>query len=187
MARKPKAGIDPSARNTPTGKMLTPEQIASSGSEHAHQAAIMQWTVFNRKHFPGLDLLFAVPNGGDRQISVAASLKAEGVKSGVPDLCLPVPLHGYAGLWIELKVPERVGVKDGGRSPKQVEWHERLVDQGYAVATAYGWQAACWVIACYYWGRLDMSGEGGQGVEWLGGVKATPMGSPPVVEGPAEG
>ena len=26
-----------------------------------------------------------------------------GVKAGVPDLCLPVPMNGYAGLYIEMK------------------------------------------------------------------------------------
>ena len=44
---------------------------------------------------------FAVPNGGLRHIRVAAKLKAEGVRPGVPDLCFILPGGRFAGL--ELK------------------------------------------------------------------------------------
>ena len=175
MARKPKGSIDPTARSvTKVGALLTPEQLAASGTEHAEQTAVMQWSVLNGQHFPNLDLLHAVPNGGDRKMSVAASLKAEGVKRGVPDLVLPVPMGAYHGLYIEMKVPGRETQKDGGRSPEQVKWHQRLRALGYAVATAYGWQAACWVIFTYYTGGLGMPVDGDA-------VKATPMAAPPVV------
>ena len=44
-----------------------------------------------------------MPNGGKRNPAEAARFKAMGVKAGVPDLCLPVPMNGYAGLYIEMK------------------------------------------------------------------------------------
>jgi len=169
---KPRGAIDPSARlTTSTSKMLTPEQIAQSGTEHGHQAAIFQWIVIEGKPNVSdlLGLLFAIPNGGDRKQSVAASLKAEGVKSGVPDLCLPVARHRgggdagaqpYHGLWIELKRPGLEGRVHGGRSDKQVQWHKDLLDQGYAVVTAYGWQAACWCLKLYLDSKLVMPPNG---------------------------
>ena len=46
---------------------------------------------------------FAVPNGGSRDVREAAKLKAMGVKSGIPDLCIV-----YRGrvIFIELKTPK---------------------------------------------------------------------------------
>lgn len=160
MAKKVMGGIDPAARIvTKVGAMLTPSQIASSGSEHAHQAAVMQWcAIEGRTRLTRLEMLFAIPNGGDRQASVAASLKAEGVKAGVPDLMLPVPRGAYAGLWIEMKKPSERMKRNGGRSDKQVEWHKKLVEQRYAVVVAYGWQAAVCALLKYYdggWIMLD--------------------------------
>jgi len=52
-------------------------------------------------------LHFAVPNGGKRHIVVAKKLAEEGVRSGVPDLFIPVPSPTYNGLFLEVKT--RIG------------------------------------------------------------------------------
>lgn len=142
--------------------MLTPAQLVEKGkgSEHAHQCALMQWIAIEGGNWPDLDLMFAVPNGGDRSMSVAAAMKAEGVKRGVPDLCLPVPRGHYAGLWIEMKKPGEERKADGGRSEHQIKWHKRLVKQGYAVVTCYGWTAVVKTLQLYYFASLKMP-EGG--------------------------
>lgn len=38
-----------------------------------------------------------------RDKATAVALKRQGVKAGVPDICLPVARNGYHGLHIELK------------------------------------------------------------------------------------
>lgn len=160
MARKPKALIEPVARiKTTVGKMLTPEQIAQGGSEHAHQCALMQWISTVWRHPLGR-LVFAVPNGGERRAHVGASMAAEGVKRGVPDLCWPVTIGNGKGLWIELKTPSRERAKNGGCTDDQVKWHQDLLEQGYAVAIAYGWQAAAWVLYLYSLGQLTLPVDG---------------------------
>lgn len=174
MARRPRGAIDPSVAGTKVGALITPEQLAASGTEHGEQTAVMQWSVMNGQHFPNLDLLHAIPNGGDRKAHVGAALKAEGVKKGVPDLFLPVPHGAYPGLYIEMKRPGKELVKNGDRSDDQVRWHKRLRALGYAVVTAYGWQAACWAIFMYYSGGLGMPTNGDS-------VRADAMASPPVV------
>lgn len=165
MARRAvKAGMDPDLAGTKLGAMITPAQIAASGTEHGHQCAVMQWVATGAiKQYPLLWLLHAIPNGGDRSKSVGASMKAEGVKKGVPDLSLPVAKYsrGYFGLYIEMKTPAAFAKKDNGCSVEQVEWHRRLREQGYAVAVCAGWQAACWVLALYLDGRLAMPEGGG--------------------------
>lgn len=72
-------------------------------SEHDVQVSFVEWCAWNEKKYPALKLAFAIPNGGKRHVSVAMKLKQEGVRSGVPDWCLPVPMGGYSGLWIEFK------------------------------------------------------------------------------------
>lgn len=74
----------------------------------------------------------------------AARLRAQGVKSGVPDLCLPVARGGNHGLYIELKRQR------GGRiSEEQVRWIDGLLEQGYAAAICKGWQEAASAIIDY--------------------------------------
>jgi hypothetical protein len=119
--------------------ILSPEQIAASGSEHAHQSALFQWIAIapeGAKRRPELNLLFAIPNGGDRRPSVGAKMRAEGVKPGVPDLFLPVCRDGRAGLFIEMKAG------NNAPSEKQKIWHLALMLQGYRVVVAYSWEEA---------------------------------------------
>lgn len=74
-------------------------------SEHQEQCRVVSWWALQHKRF-GLPViaLFAIPNGGARDVITGARLKAEGVRRGVPDLCLAVPRGGYHGLYIEMKV-----------------------------------------------------------------------------------
>jgi hypothetical protein len=112
-------------------------------TEHDEQAALVEACLLLEGHHPELALLFAIPNGGERHIAVAARLKAEGVKAGVPDLFLPVARGGCHGLWIEMKV---------GRNrltANQLAWVERLRGQGYRVEVCYGYEAALAVLLEY--------------------------------------
>lgn len=69
--------------------------------EHDLQADCMRW--FWSEYPQYEPFLFAIPNGGHRNITTARMLKEEGVKSGVPDLEMALPAHGYHGLFLELK------------------------------------------------------------------------------------
>lgn len=71
-------------------------------------------------------LIFAIPNGGQRNIKVAQKLKAEGVLAGVPDLQIPIPRNGYNGLFIEMKAGKKGVVSD-----KQKDIMARLTENGY--------------------------------------------------------
>ena len=77
-------------------------------------------------------MIYHIPNGGSRNQLEAANLKRQGVKAGVPDLCLPVPKEGYHGLYIEMKY--------GKNKPtdNQEEWLESLRQYGYKTAVCYG-------------------------------------------------
>ena len=93
--------------------------------EHRLQVECVRW--FRLAH-PRL-LLYAVPNGGQRNAIVAAKLKAEGVLAGVPDLFLAVPSGTAHGLYIEMKNGKKGVVSESQRTVMAA-----LEAQGYATA-----------------------------------------------------
>lgn len=105
--------------------------------EHAHQVALIKWARLQSKSMPELNLLFAIPNGGLRNIKVAQKLKAEGVRAGIPDLMLACPRGVHSGLFIEMKEP-----KKGKLSAIQKDMCEQLLTAGYRVVVCYGWDSA---------------------------------------------
>jgi len=111
--------------------------------EHEEQAALFQWASYSKAKYPELRWMFAVPNGGYRPVQVAKKLRAEGVKAGVPDIFLPVPIGGYHGLWIEMKY--------GTNKPtsEQEDWLEYLGKAGYMAVVCYGWDKAKDVVLEY--------------------------------------
>jgi hypothetical protein len=117
--------------------------------ESQEQQALFQWASMAAKQTPELELLHHIPNGGKRNKITAARLKKEGVKSGVPDVFLPVPRRNLHGLYIEMKAAK------GKISDNQREWLERLFLQGYAVNVCYGWEEAKDIILLYLKGVVD--------------------------------
>ena len=116
--------------------------------ESAEQQAVFQWIELNKGKYPELELAHHIPNGGKRNVREAVRLKKEGVKPGVPDICIPVARNGYHGLYIELKADK------GKPSTIQLEWMDRLRKQGYCVALCYGWQEAVRYIEGYINGKV---------------------------------
>lgn len=130
-------------------KGARPQKTAAQiPTESAEQQWIFRWATYAKAKHPCLALLYHIPNGGARHPATAARLKAEGVKAGVPDICLPVPRNGYAGLYIELKRR-----KGGHLEDEQAEWLAALSAQGYAVAVCKGADAAIEVIEKYIAGK----------------------------------
>jgi hypothetical protein len=124
----------------------TPEQLAASGSELAHQTALFCWAALNAYRWPELRLLFSIPNEGLRSRITAGQLKAAGMRSGVPDVFLPVSRWGKHGLWIEMKV------KPNKTTAAQDEWLRDLRAEGYACTVAYSWREAADCILEYLQG-----------------------------------
>lgn len=135
------------------GKVITPEQLAGD-SESSHQKALFAWAALNCGQYPALAYMFAIPNGGLRDIRTATTLKAEGVKSGVPDIFLPCPIQTewakqYAGLFIEMKLEKYRNRKNGGCSEEQIEFIEWATSMGYYCKVCYTWEEARDVIVKY--------------------------------------
>lgn len=120
------AGPQPAKRSPRRTLAQIGAQDAAS-SEHEAQRAVVEAVARYAQQRPALRLLYAIPNGGKRHVAVAVKLKAEGVKAGVPDLCLPVARGGYHGCYLE-------GKRKGGHvSAAQLEWLTALALEGYYV------------------------------------------------------
>lgn len=124
--------------------MAATKAVRRAHPEADEQTALFQWAALMRGRLPGIELMYHVPNGGSRHPAEAARLKAQGVKAGVPDICLPVPQGEKHGLYIELKAGK------GKPTEKQKAWIAALREQGYAAGVCHGWRHAASVICRYY-------------------------------------
>lgn len=122
-------------------------------SEDVIQAQVITWAKRQAKVYPELARLFHVPNGGQRHAAVAAKLQGQGVKPGVPDLCLPVPRFGCHGLWIEMKT------QAGRVSPHQKDWIAFLRCVGYRVEVCRSFDEARDVLLSYLNPKVPYSQE----------------------------
>jgi hypothetical protein len=113
-----------------------------SPSEHDETAIVVSWAaeMVAWKKFPELAGLYGIPNGtllaGDyrhRAIQMAR-LKAEGLRPGVPDLCLPIARRGFQALYIEQKSTRKGAVA----SDEQIEWRRWLNTHGNHAAICIG-------------------------------------------------
>lgn len=109
--------------------------------ETEEQQALFRWVGYQVGRYPELAMLYHISNEGRRNPRRA---KAEGIKAGVPDLCLPVPRGPYHGLYIEMKRR-----KGGSLTPEQKGWLERLRGQGYAATRCDGWEQAAKLLLDY--------------------------------------
>jgi hypothetical protein len=120
-----------------------------------------------------LAYLFAIPNQGHGDKIRGSRQKSEGLKTGAPDICLPVSsmlttLKGYptvynafikCGLYIELKRKQtrKIGVRKttivdkaaGKASVNQERWQAFLRKQGYVCEICHGWENAVNLIIKY--------------------------------------
>lgn len=143
-------------------------------SESTEQICLFRWAAAERHRYPELALLFHIPNGGKRGKAEASIFKAEGVKAGIPDLCLPVARGGYHGLYIELKRQ-----RGGKVSPEQKEIIRQLTGQGYMAEVCRGWEEAADLIADYLEGTCKKNLHAGNGA--AGGIWAPETVTPETV------
>ena len=119
-------------------------------TESDEQQALFDWADKLCFRYPELALLYHIPNEGKRSKTVGARLKREGMKSGVPDIHLPVPNEKYHSLYIELKRR-----KGSSTTTEQKVWLQLLCKYGNKAVRCYGWEEAAKVITEY----LEMKEE----------------------------
>lgn len=96
------------SRNAPVVKSMSLDAFKAKSKPKILETDIQQDLIklLGQIPFKGLkvkDFVYAVPNGGYRSKRTASVLKAEGVKSGIPDLHCFVAMDPYHSLYIEMK------------------------------------------------------------------------------------
>ena len=101
------------------------------------------------KPLPMLKWMHAIANGGSRGDTdlsrkiEGGKMKAEGVKKGVSDICLPYNCGGNCGLYIEMKKEK------GVVSAEQKEFGEFVKSQHFCFKVCYSWFEAVAVLKQY--------------------------------------
>ena len=116
-------------------------------TESEEQQTLFRWAAMQCGKYPELALMFHIPNEGKRSWMTGGRMKAEGLKSGVPDIFLPVPRGEFHGLFVEMK-----RTKGGTVSDCQKLWLHDLQKQGYCAAVCRGWCEAAECIKKYLGG-----------------------------------
>src|SRR5574343_279878 len=132
--------------------------IMGFNSEAYQQQKLFEWAATVLDKHPELKFMHHIPNGGARGSTAkerairGGQLKAQGVKKGAPDICLPVKRGEFSGLYIEMKKPslepKREGSK-GGVSEEQADFIYFLESQGFKCSVCYTWESAANVIENY--------------------------------------
>lgn len=91
-------------------------------AKHLESKLQIECVKWFRLQFPKL-LIFAIPNGGQRNAITASILKAEGVLAGVADLCI-MKSNGKV-FFIEMKSEK------GKQSPTQFEFEKYCANNRY--------------------------------------------------------
>lgn len=113
-------------------------------TESVEQQCLFRWAIYQSGKYPELSLMYHVPNEGKRTRATGGRMRAEGLKAGVPDICLPVPRGAFHGLYIEMKRQ-----KGNTTTDNQDFWLDELSKQGYKAEVCRGWEAAAVVIEKY--------------------------------------
>jgi len=121
-------------------------------SEHQIQSRLIDQLAWALK--PELEIR-AIPNGGLRKKSVAIALKAEGVKSGTPDLVVCLP-EGKVG-WLEMKT------QIGRLEKEQEAFRDKVLLLGHLWAMARSVREAMIVLTT--WGAIRREWEEHEGDE----------------------
>ncbi len=118
--------------------------------EYEHQAALIKWAKV--KALPKLDYieenarlisyLYAIVNERKTSHKAGMRLRRQGVKSGVSDLHLALPMNGHHGLWIEMKRPIVKGQTKPTVSDTQQAWLDRMNKAGFKAVVCYHWTEA---------------------------------------------
>lgn len=115
-------------------------------SEAQHQIALVSWSMQYRvpcENFKLGEIMYAIPNGGSRNVIEAVNLKRQGTLAGIPDHHIPIAKKGYHGMYVENKSEK------GKLSEKQKEKIKLLEALGHYVIVSKDWSYAKEMIEEY--------------------------------------
>ena len=105
---------------------ISAAEYRSKISEHALQVQVLDY-IERERASPDI-YAFAIPNAGMRSLRTGARMKREGLRAGISDICVILPLGRVA--WLEMKSLK------GRQSIEQKGFEARCKRLGHAYAVA---------------------------------------------------
>lgn len=143
------AGVKVEPRPEPP--LAKAKRLSFVPTESQDQIAVVEWAALHEGRCPELAMLFHVPNEGKRSEVGGGILVAMGLRSGIPDLLLPVARQSKHGLAIEMKRVDH----SRDSSDEQLRWQDAFHAQGWRVVVAYGFDEAIAALRAY----MEMNDE----------------------------
>jgi hypothetical protein len=103
------------------------------------------------------DFAYSIPNGiwipapVKLKIMIIMTMRRQGLKKGVPDVCIDLPLHAWHGCRLEIKRDATSQIQ-----PEQIEWLTRLRAAGFFCELCAGLGAATAAVGRYLRGEQPL-------------------------------
>lgn len=109
-----------------------------------NRITLFMWAEIMKEKYPELEMLFAVPFDAYKSVSSCKKFTEEGLKKGIPDVCLPISNGKFSSLWIKIKSSKHTKLTE-----KQKWWIKELNAKGCLAVDCVGWEAARDIILNY--------------------------------------
>ena len=111
--------------------------------EDSELIKFFDWVRIQEKFDDRLSVIYHVANERKTSQHHGKIFKQKGVRSGVPDVCVPIPSGMYPGLFIEFKV------KPNTLSDNQKKFIKTLISVGHLCTIAYSADEAIRIVREY--------------------------------------
>lgn len=111
--------------------------------EDAELVKFFDWVKWHENHDPRLKTIFHVANERRTSPQAGLRLKQKGVRTGIPDICVPIPRKGFHALYIELKI------KPNKLTESQETMLKLLYDLGHCARVAWSGDEAIDILKSY--------------------------------------
>lgn len=111
--------------------------------EDSELIKFFDWVRINEKFDPRLSAIYHIANERRTSMHSGKIFKQKGVKSGIPDVHVPIPSGMYPGLYIEFKV------RPNNLSPEQKKMIKTLLNIGHLVVVAWSADEAIDIVCEY--------------------------------------
>ena len=111
--------------------------------EDSELIKFFNWVRLNEKFDSRFCAIYHIANERRTSMHSGKILKQKGVRSGVPDVCVPIPSGMYPGLYIEFKVRPNV------LSDTQKAFIKTLLNLGFLVVVAWSADEAIQIVTEY--------------------------------------
>ena len=119
-------------------------------AEQREQQAVFAWIREHVSQYPELETAYHIPNEGKRSATGGANQVRQGLRRGMPDICLPAARLGWNALYIEMKAGRNTTMKDQENMIMLLRRHKNLA------LVARGTAEACQMMEEYLQGVMDV-------------------------------